>query len=277
MTLPVTTVEVALPDGSGVLAVLDALQRAGAALLELHDDVTPVVVFAGFEDVVTAAHIQQALHPLAVLRMEVRPARLLDWQSTWEGHVKPVQCGPLWIVPPGRHAPAGAMEVRLRALDAFGSGVHPTTRLVLQRLVELQENGLLPEEILDVGVGSGVLALAALRLGSRRAVGVDLDPAALDAAQENAKANGLTRRLRLLPRIPDERFGLILANILASTLTELAPRLAQALLPRGTLLISGVRTTQKTDVRTAFRRAGFRPAAATDEGDWTMLEFLSGW
>lgn len=273
MSLPVTTVEVVLADAGDALAVLDALQRAGAMVLELHDDVVPARVFAGFDGPVGDDVIAGIPHA----RAEVRPARSVDWGSTWEGRVKSVQVGPLRVVPPGRDDVDPGSAVRLVDIGAFGSGVHPTTMLCLARMAELADNGLMPERVLDVGTGSGVLALAALRLGAKHAVGTDLDESALESARINAKENGLTRRITLQEALPDERFGLVVANIVAATLTELAPALSRVVAPKGTLLLSGIWKSQALDVRAAFVRVGFRAAPIHDDGEWALLEFLSGW
>jgi ribosomal protein L11 methyltransferase len=155
---------------------------------------------------------------------------------------------------------------------AFGTGLHPTTRGCLSMLQDLEP---MPSHVLDVGIGSGILAIAALRLGANHAVGIDTDPLAVEAALANAERNGLGDRLAVtagtLPAAPEHTYPLILANLVAAVLVELSPRLAAHLAPRGTLLVSGIIEPKADAVITAMEAAGLAVASRLDEGEWVSL------
>lgn len=133
----------------------------------------------------------------------------------------------------------------------------------------------MPPDVLDVGCGSGILALAALRLGAARAVGLDTDPLAVEATHENAARNGLAGRLSVLegtlPATADARYGLVLANLVAAVLVDLAPRLAMHLAPDGVLLASGIIEPRATEVIAAMRAAGLAVTDRRDDGEWVSL------
>ena len=133
----------------------------------------------------------------------------------------------------------------------------------------------MPPDVLDVGCGSGILALAALRLGAERAVGVDTDPLAVAATRENAARNGVGDRViaveGTIPRMPEARFPLVLANLVAAVLVELAPRLAAHLAPGGVLLTSGIIEPRAAEVTTAMRSVGLVVAHRRVDGEWVSL------
>ncbi|NOT43581.1 MAG: methyltransferase domain-containing protein, partial [Acidobacteria bacterium] len=160
------------------------------------------------------------------------PAVGRDEQSVWVLTPRAVDVGGLVVAPAGALAPVGALQ--LLEADAFGTGLHPTTRLCLELLVrELAGEAQASEGagvVLDVGTGSGILALAALRLGVPRAIGLDLDARALAAADANARLNGLRDRLWLVRGDIEAvrgRWPLVLANVLAAPLIEMAPALGR--------------------------------------------------
>ncbi|MGY0504889.1 50S ribosomal protein L11 methyltransferase [Luteimonas sp. e5] len=177
-----------------------------------------------------------------------------DWQRAWLDQFQPMRFGQrCWIVPWDHALPeaAEAQDAAVVRLDpglAFGSGTHPTTALCLGWLDQLATNGELQDaELLDFGCGSGILALAALKLGAARAVGIDNDPQALVASADNAARNDLSERISLhLPgEAPQRRYPLVVANILASALDELAETLAAAVAPGGRLAMSGILVGQE--------------------------------
>ena len=181
----------------------------------------------------------------------------------------PIRAGErLWIVPTWHEAPdAGAVNIVLDPGAAFGTGSHPTTRLVLGWLEREVRGG---ETVLDYGCGSGILAIAAMKLGAARAVGVDIDPLALEAARYNASANAVA--LDVLPADAPLvlEADLTVANILANPLRMLAPLLASHTRPGGRLALSGILAAQAGEVMAAYAPF-FDMAAAGAEGDWVCL------
>lgn len=194
-------------------------------------------------------------------RLEPRLEDVADraWEREWLKDFKPLRFGQrLWVCPGGQTPPPEARNAVLLWLDpglAFGTGTHATTALCLEWLDSAPLDGA---RVLDVGCGSGILAIAALLLGAESAVGVDIDPQALLASRENAERNGVAARLAVraaeAPWGADaaERYGAVLANILAEPLIELAPRLAAATLPGGTVVLSGLLVEQAPAVTAAF-------------------------
>ena len=218
-------------------------------------------------------HLQAfGLRPVGPLR--VRTVADADWAETWKEHYVPQRVGRLVVVPSWSSEPVAADEVAI-TLDpgmAFGTGLHPTTRGCLRLLQELRP---MPATVLDVGIGSGILALAALRLGAQHAVGCDTDPLAVEAALANAERNGLADRLAAsvgtVPAVPDATYPLVLANLVAAVLVELAPRLAAHLAPGGILLASGIIEPKARGVVAAMRDAGLAVASRHDDGEWVTL------
>jgi ribosomal protein L11 methyltransferase len=158
---------------------------------------------------------------------------------------------------------------------AFGTGLHPTTRLSLAALEPLAADGRLQgARVLDVGCGSGILAIAALKLGAAAALGVDTDPVAIEATIENAARNALTDDLSAregsLPT-DEEPFDIVLANLIAGVLIPLAPLLRDELRSGGTLLASGIFVDRETEVTAAFDAADLTVEGRTSEGDWVAL------
>jgi ribosomal protein L11 methyltransferase len=179
------------------------------------------------------------------------------------------------IVPSWLEEEIGPDEVALR-LDpgmAFGTGLHPTTRGCLTLLQEISP---MPPVVLDVGSGSGVLALAALRLGAERAVCYDTDPLAVGATLANAASNGLadrvTAHLGSLPaEAPAQGYLLVLANLVAAVLIDLAEPLAAHTVSGGTLLASGITDTRANEVIASLTAAGFLLDHRLDDGEWVTL------
>jgi ribosomal protein L11 methyltransferase len=195
----------------------------------------------------------------------------------WILNPRSLQVGALRIVPAAMEAEPGAL--RLLDASAFGTGLHPTTRLCLEALVEIVE-ATPPEAVLDVGTGSGVLALAALWCGVPTALGIDTDGDALRIAAENARLNGLDRRLRLAREGPEslrERWPLVLANILAAPLIEMAPALVRCVGHHGRLVLSGIPSSVAGEVEQAYRRLGMRLLTSTSRGGWVASVLQASW
>ncbi|HEX7172857.1 MAG TPA: 50S ribosomal protein L11 methyltransferase [Candidatus Limnocylindria bacterium] len=206
--------------------------------------------------------------------LSVRPVADDDWAEAWKQQFVPQRIGRVVVVPSWSLEPVGSDEVPV-VLDpgmAFGTGLHPTTRGCLELLQQLEP---MPEHVLDVGSGSGILGIAALRLGADRAVAIDTDPLAVEATVANAGRNGLGDRVQAtvgtLPVEAIERFPLVLANLVAAILVELAPRLASHLAPGGTLLASGIIEPKADVVLTAMGDAGLAVVSRHDDGEWVTL------
>jgi len=202
-----------------------------------------------------------------------RSAEMADqaWERVWLEHFQP-QCfgGTLWVVPTGTPPPQPeAINIRLDPGLAFGTGTHPSTALCLEALAA---DPPVDETVIDYGCGSGLLAIAALRLGARRVVAVDNEPQARVATGDNARRNGVADRLEVLaPGASLPVADRVLANILAGILQSLAPRLIDALAVDGRLTLAGLLDTQADAVRAAYQPA-CRFAPVTRSGEWVRLD-----
>ena len=200
-----------------------------------------------------------------------------DDDSVWMLTPRPVQAGTFLIVPAGRPAPPGALV--LAESSAFGTGLHPTTVLCLEVIEELLAQSTFPR-LLDVGTGSGILALAALQRGVETAVGLDVDPAAVQVAVENARLNGFGDRFLGVcgsAGAVDGAWPLIVANIRAAELIEIAPLLVRRLSSRGSLVLSGIQESMSAEVSRAYRRMGPTQVAMDERGGWVVLGFRAAW
>ena len=194
-----------------------------------------------------------------------------DWELSGRTSFAPVQVSDrLWICPPWDPLPDSANQIQVTITPglAFGTGTHATTQLCLQ---QIECHNLEGSKVLDWGCGSGVLAIAALRLGAVSATGVDLDPKAMVASRENALLNGVSDTLGLCR--PDElsdgeRYDLVVANILAGTIMELAATLQQHLKPQGVLILSGILAAQVDRVRSSFAQYNL---TSTYREEWACL------
>ncbi len=219
-------------------------------------------------------HLQAfGLRPVGAL--QVQAVEDADWTEAWKAGYTPQRIGRIVIVPSWLDEPLAEDEIALR-LDpgmAFGTGLHPTTRGCMTLLQQIEP---MPARLLDVGSGSGILALAALRLGAQRAVCIDTDPLAVEATRANATENGLGDRVEVLggtlpPQPLGLPFALVLANLVASLLVELSASLAAHTAPGGTLLASGIIAPRAGEVVEALTAAGFSERARLDDGEWVSL------
>jgi ribosomal protein L11 methyltransferase len=230
------------------------------------------VVIALFAGQAQASEAAQLLAPqdffagCRVLGIQAVPDQ--DWVRLTQSQFEPVQVTPsFWIVPTWHDPPAQAREViRLDPGLAFGTGTHPTTRMCLRWIAAHAPQG---ERVLDYGCGSGILAIGAAKFGAASVDAVDIDEAAVRATEENARANGV----QLSAGLPDRasgRYGLVLANILASPLKVLAPLLCAHVAPGGHLVLAGILARQAAELTAAY--APYLPLQVSDEEDgWILM------
>ncbi|MGH8042242.1 MAG: 50S ribosomal protein L11 methyltransferase [Rudaea sp.] len=220
------------------------------------------------------------VHALTDLLPELSPEQLAfreitdqDWTRAWMDTFEPMRFGRrLWIVPWNCtvQTDADAVNVRLDPGLAFGSGTHPTTALCLEWL---DATDLAGSTVIDYGCGSGILAIAALLLGAARAIGVDNDAQALTASRDNAHRNGVLNKLDLyLPQhFPQMQADVLVANILAGPLGDLAPRLAQYLRSGGALALSGILDGQQDDLLACYAQ-WFANLHVTIRDGWVRID-----
>ncbi|MDQ3870185.1 MAG: 50S ribosomal protein L11 methyltransferase [Chloroflexota bacterium] len=224
------------------------------------------------------------LRPIGEL--QVRLVDEADWADAWKRHFPVLRIGRSLVVRPSwrrYRAREGEVVVILDPGMAFGTGLHPTTRLCLAALERwAQEGTLAGRRVLDLGSGSGILALAAGKLGAEAVLALDTDPVAVQATEANTRRNGLSRVIRAqrgsLPS-PEGPFDLVLANLIASLLVALAPQLRASVRTGGRtpgsggrLLCSGIVRDREPEVQRALAAAGFRVTARSGEADWVALE-----
>ena len=225
-------------------------------------------------------HLQAfGLRPIGEIR--TRLVHESDWADAWKQHFPVLRIGRRLVVRPTWRRHRRAPDDVVLALDpgmAFGTGLHPTTRLCLAGLESLADRGgLAGRRVLDVGCGSGILAIAAVRLGAAEAFGVDTDPIAIDATLANARRNRVARRVSArsgsLPSgLPP--FDVVVANLIAGLLVTLAVPLRDELRLGGSLLASGIFVDREAEVVAAFGSVGLDVVDRTAEGEWVALEAI---
>lgn len=223
-------------------------------------------------------HLQAfGLRPIGDLQ-----TRLVDeanWAEAWKEHFHVLRLGRRLVIKPSwrrHHKEEDEVVIDLDPGMAFGTGLHPTTRLCLEALEARADRGPLGRA-LDVGCGSGILSIAAVKLGATRAVGVDIDPIAIEATLANARHNRVGKRVRAHEgTVPSDEgpFDLVLANLIAGLLVELAAPLAAELVPGGTLIASGIFIDREQEVRRALEGAGLEITGRRQETDWVALEAI---
>jgi len=302
MTSNSAWIEVSLQvDGESAEAVAEVLERYGHQGVSLEQDGIPpdtwdegqvpppqsltLRAYLPDDDELDATKLQLEM-ALGLMRLMYpmptpvyRRVEADDWAEAWKAHYEPLRVGrrllirPRWIDLP--LAP-GDIEIALDPGMAFGTGSHPTTQLCLQALEDLLQPA---QTVLDLGSGSGVLSIAAAKLGARHVLALDVDAIAVAATRENARANGVERKVIAERGSHDcllhsaRRFDLIVVNILARIIIELAgERLGEILRPGGLAIFSGIIDTQLDEVEDALRGTGLQPYARRQMGDWVLIE-----
>jgi ribosomal protein L11 methyltransferase len=232
-------------------------------------------------------HLQAfGLRPIGEL--DVRVVLESDWAEAWKRHIGVMRIGRRIVIRPSWRRHRGAPDDVVIALDpgmAFGTGLHPTTRLCVAGIEGWADDGLLARgsardgsaRVLDVGCGSGILSIVAALLGAGEVLGVDTDPIAVEATAANARRNRVARRIRAragsLPT-PGGPSDLVVANLIASVLVALADRLAEAVRPGGRVLASGIFVDREVEVAAAFATAGLAVVGRSAEGEWVALDLV---
>jgi len=272
-----------------VEAVAAALEGAGAQSVTLQDAADELLieplpgtrplwrsprVVALFPADADAQAVEAALRavlvgPLPALSVTVLEDR--DWSNTWRETFRPMRFGErLWVCPSGESCPdADAVVVTLDPGFAFGTGTHATTAMCLEWLDRHPPAG---RQVIDYGCGSGILAIAAARLGAGRVLATDIDPSALEATRANARANGIAAEFEVVyPAALDAvRVDLVIANILANPLQELAAELAGYLRPGGIILLTGILEDQAGAVMASYA-AWIDFDMPQGRGEWVLL------
>lgn len=281
-------------EASHAEALSDALLEAGALSVSLEDanadsvDETPIfgepdLPDAGlWDDCVVVALLPEHVDAAALLRQAVEQCGLKgvphyhleaiaeqDWVRLTQSQFEPIRISPrLWIVPTWHDSPDGAaLNIRLDPGLAFGTGSHPTTRLCLEWLDEHIRGG---ESVLDYGCGSGILAIAARKLGAADVWGVDIDPQAVQTARDNAVINGVDIPFYVSSAAPATPAQVVMANILTNPLKALAPLLAELTQRGGHIVLSGILPSQAADVMATYSAWFDFDAPALLEG-WARL------
>ena len=219
---------------------------------------------------------------LGSLELTITPLAPVDWEESWKDNYPPQPVGerlivlPYWIEDSQNRIP-----VILDPGLTFGTGAHPSTQMVMEFMEQLELQG---KSCLDLGSGSGILSIAALRLGARAATGVDIDPKAENIARENAAYNGfaapeftaltgnVTADRKLMNRLCGECYDLVLVNIVADVIIGLAPVLPEFLQEDSVLLLSGILDTRLEDVCRAVENAGLQVVEKKEKEDWRSLK-----
>ena len=231
------------------------------ALYDAEVDSAPVIEF-----------VKEVLPAVIPFEFKTEALEDKDWVRAWMENFKPMQFGQnLWIVPSTMQAPKPeAINLILDPGLAFGTGTHPTTALCLTWL-----DGHAPhnQTVIDYGCGSGILALAAKKLGATEVWGTDIDPQAITASMDNAQRNQVVMTFALVKDFHPPLADTLLANILAGPLKELAPEFSRLLKPQGTLILSGLLTTQAADLIEFYSSLNFEFVEQQNHEDWSLLCF----
>ena len=260
-----------------------AILEPGVGAMPLWQTLTLTALFDADANRDALLHALESIAPDADLATaSFREVADQDWVRAWMDDYPPLRFGQsLWIVPWNAEVPdearalgEAATLVRLDPGLAFGSGTHATTALCLEWLESLAaHDALRGKTVLDVGCGSGILAIAALKLGAARAVGVDNDPQALAASRDNAQRNDVGDRLTVFAPedAPDARSDVVVANILASALDELAETIAARVKPGGLLALSGILYGQQDELLARYA-AWFDDLRVARREDWLRID-----
>lgn len=243
--------------------------------LYLPDNLQGAEQLSGVKSMLRALKAQDTDHSYGRLDIELADIQEEDWSTAWKKYYHPVEISPRLVVCPSWEdtplRPGQAM-LRLDPGMAFGTGTHDTTRLCMQLLERYVDENT---HVLDIGCGSGILSIAALLLGAKDAIGVDIDENAVKVSRENAALNGVEDRLHTVCGDLTDKvsgtFQLICANIVADVIIRLCPVIPRFLAPGGVFIASGIIDERIDDVRAALAEAGLSIEEQKESGGWCAL------
>ena len=216
-------------------------------------------------------------------RITVRRLPAVDWAESWKAHFPDLEIGDALLIQPGwsrRRAGRGQIAIRLDPGLSFGTGHHPTTRFCLEELVRSRP-GPVPQSMLDIGTGTGLLAIAAAKLGYAPVTAFDSDPVAIRIARLNARKNRVYQSIRFgcadLRHAPDllRPHDLVCANLQADLLLDHARSVGCCVRPGGRLILAGITRGERARIQAAYAALGFARQRARSEGEWASLAFRS--
>ena len=258
-------------------------QLQGLSQIKLYLEDTDTQGMARLEALVEKLRKQDKAGKLGALEMTVEPMAETNWEESWKENYPPVAVGerleviPYWLAD---SRDSGRLPVILDPGLTFGTGAHPSTQMVMETMEDL---GLTGWDCLDLGSGSGILSIAALRLGAARATGVDVDPKAEDIARENAAYNGyaapeftaltgnVTQDKQLMDQLARKEYDLVLVNIVADVIIGLSPVLPRFLREDSILICSGILDSRLNDVRDALQKVGLTVVQTRAKEDWRCV------
>jgi len=215
--------------------------------------------------------------PIGSGRISVEKVRREDWAESWKRHFKPIEIGSALLLKPSWSQLRPKKNQAVVVLDpglSFGTGQHPTTRFCLEQIVAVRKPGW-SQSFLDLGTGSGILAIAAARLGYRPVAATDFDPEAIRIARANAKQNGVLGKVRFIcqdllgePIGSRQKHDVICANLIFDLLLEASARIASRLKPGGVLVLAGILRAQFPQVRAEYEKRGLRLIRSKAENEW---------
>jgi ribosomal protein L11 methyltransferase len=235
------------------------------------------------------ASLRAGLERISACALNVGPGRISlakvrweDWAESWKRHFKPITVGSRLLIKPSwsrRQPERGQAVVVLDPGLSFGTGQHPTTAFCLQQVVK-RRRASETQSVLDIGTGSGILALAATKLGYAPVDAFDLDPEAVRIARTNARQNRLTDRIRFyrqdltkMPRRPARRYSVICANLISTILLSERERILARLRAAGVLIVAGILKQEFSRVQAAYEAAGLRMLASHSQNEWRSAAF----
>lgn len=231
----------------------------------LAPDENPAEILPLFQERLESAGIEYSLDTQGVEQE--------DWQNAWKKYYHAMDIGQrLAIVPGWEEYDTDRIRITMDPGMAFGTGTHETTSLCLELLDRLVKGG---ERVLDIGTGSGILAIAALKLGAREADGVDIDPMCVRTAGENAQRNGVSEHFRVLVGDLSDKaegtYDIITANIVAAAILSLAPAVPALMAPGAAFIASGIIDERKDEVLDGLRAAGLNPVEVHEKRGWVCI------